>query len=97
MKRFKSKITAAQTQMDQTYLFRMGLQLMIIMVKAELEGYPVGKYRKKAVLENAAWIHKKVLLQKIFPGQRDRSGVKFTQHKKTDFRRILSALKFLPS
>ncbi|WDP84040.1 MAG: PAS domain-containing protein [Desulfobacter sp.] len=40
---------------------------------------------------------KTVLLQKIFPGQRDRSGVKFTQHKKTDFRRILSALKFLPS
>ncbi|MDD9305054.1 MAG: LysE family translocator [Desulfobacter sp.] len=39
----------------------------------------------------------RVLLQKIFPGQRDRSGVKFTQHKKTDFRRILSALKFLPS
>ncbi|WDP86246.1 MAG: hypothetical protein HUN05_14835 [Desulfobacter sp.] len=38
-----------------------------------------------------------VLLQKRFPGQRDRSGVKFTQHKKTDFRRILSALKFLPS
>ncbi|MDD9304711.1 MAG: hypothetical protein HUK40_21145 [Desulfobacter sp.] len=55
--------------MDQTYLFRMGLQLMIIMVKAKLEGYPVGKYRKKAVLENAAWIHKNIsTINILIPG-----------------------------
>lgn len=47
--------------MDSVYLFRMRLQLMIIMVKAKLEGYPVGPFRKEAVLETASRLHKDVI------------------------------------
>lgn len=39
------------------HLFRLRLHLLIIMVKAALNGYPVGEYRKKAVLKNAAVVH----------------------------------------
>lgn len=46
--------------MDPVYLFRMRLQLMVIMVKAALDGYPVGSFRKEAVLETASNLHKEV-------------------------------------
>ncbi len=48
----------SETEMNALHLFRMRLHLIIIMVKARLEGYPVGKFRKEAVLENASLLHK---------------------------------------
>tara|TARA_B100000614_G_C14279393_1_gene382854 strand:- start:125 stop:484 length:360 start_codon:yes stop_codon:yes gene_type:complete len=44
--------------MDTHHLAFMRLHLLIIMIKARLEGYPVGKFRKKAVLDNAAELHR---------------------------------------
>ena len=45
-------------EMDPLHLFRQRLYLIIVMVKAKLKGYPAGEFRKKAVLENAAYLHK---------------------------------------
>ena len=36
---------------DDIFLSR--LKLLIIMAKAYLKGYPIGKYRKSAIIENA--------------------------------------------
>lgn len=60
MKRFGTTITNSDGPTDRHHLFRMRLQLMIIMVKAKLEGYPVGTFRKKAVLDTATDITKDI-------------------------------------
>jgi hypothetical protein len=39
---------------DDIFLSR--LKLLIIMVKASLIGYPLGKYRKRAIIENANYV-----------------------------------------
>ena len=57
--------------MDRRHLFQMRLQLMIIMVKARLEGYPTGKFRKEAILRNAEQLHRDVSRLDIrVPGSR---------------------------
>jgi hypothetical protein len=57
MKRFgPEKLNAKQAK--ETELFLMRLHLLIVMVKASLKGYPVGKYRKQAALDNATYVHK---------------------------------------
>ena len=40
-------------EMDLDDIFTSRLQLLIIMAKAYLNGYPLGKYRAQAVIENA--------------------------------------------
>lgn len=57
MKRYGS----GHTQMRKTTkedVFLLHLQLMIVVVKAALKGYPIGDYRKRAALENAHLVHK---------------------------------------
>ncbi len=57
MKRFGSTSEdMAETSPDQ--VFELRLNLLIIMVKAALKGYPAGRHRRSAVLENAARLHK---------------------------------------
>jgi len=59
MKQFgPSRITP--DDMDDRHIFLMRLHLLMVMVKARLSGYPTGKFRKKAVLENAAALHKMI-------------------------------------
>lgn len=58
MKRFGNDLIAPEKTMDTPHLFFFRLHLLIIMVKARLEGYPVGSYRKSAVLENAAELNR---------------------------------------
>jgi len=60
MKRFGSTPDYPALKMDQVYLFRMRLQLIIIMIKVKVEGYPVGRFRKEAVLETADRLHRDV-------------------------------------
>lgn len=38
-------------------VFMLRLHLLIVMVKAALKGYPIGRYRKKAALANAADVY----------------------------------------
>lgn len=40
-------------QIENKDLFIARLQLMIVMLKAYLEGHPIGEYRKQAIMENA--------------------------------------------
>lgn len=47
--------------MDEHHILLMRLQLLMVMIKARLRGYPTGEFRKKAVLENAADLHKMVM------------------------------------
>ena len=54
-------MVSPEAEMDALHLFRMRLHLLIIMVKARLEGYPVGRFRKEAVLENASLLHQETL------------------------------------
>jgi len=49
---------AQMREMELDDLFIARLKLLIIMSKAHLNGYPMGQYRKKAVLENADYIKK---------------------------------------
>jgi len=58
MKRFGSENGEMAPDADPTFLFRQRLCLLIVMVKARMKGYPVGEFRKSAVLENAAHLHK---------------------------------------
>ena len=44
--------------MSENDIFLLRLHLLIIIVKAALKGYPIGKFRKKSALENAAAVHK---------------------------------------
>jgi len=90
MKRFghAADYSASNTNsMDSVYLFRMRLQLMIIMVKARLEGYPVGRFRKEAVLETASRLHKDVPRIDIRI-----SGSKGTNHLFKERVRLLSVM-----
>ena len=57
MKLFTTDFETPLDKMDSLHIFRMRLHLLIIMVKAKLKGYPVGEFRKEAVLENAARLH----------------------------------------
>lgn len=52
-----SKTTETQNELS---LFHVRLHLLLIMVKARLKGFPLGKYRTEAVLENAAQVHKDI-------------------------------------
>ena len=58
MKRFGSDKGKMAPGDDPIFLFRQRLCLLIVMVKARIKGYPVGKFRRSAVLENAAFLHK---------------------------------------
>jgi hypothetical protein len=57
MKRFGSPDKLMHT-MNESDIFLSRLHLLIIVVKASLKGYPLGKFRKKAALDNAVMIHK---------------------------------------
>lgn len=46
--------------MNEKDIFLSRLHLLIIVVKAALKGYPVGKYRKSAGLKNAGEIHRMI-------------------------------------
>jgi len=43
-------------EMSSDDIFLSRLKLLIIMVKAYLIGYPIGKYRKHAIIENAHYV-----------------------------------------
>jgi hypothetical protein len=43
-------------EMSSDDIFLSRLKLLIIMVKASLIGYPLGKYRKRAIIENANYV-----------------------------------------
>ena len=43
-------------EMSSDDVFLSRLKLLIIMVKASLIGYPLGKYRKRAIIENAHYV-----------------------------------------
>ncbi len=47
--------------MDEQHVFLMRLHLLMVMITARLKGYPTGTFRKKAVLENAAEVHRLVM------------------------------------
>ena len=57
MERFGALIPDMR-EMNPEEIFLLRLDLLIVMVKAYLKGYPVGEYRKAAVLENAAQLHR---------------------------------------
>lgn len=59
MKRFGSQHHQGK-KYSQDDIFLMRLHLLVIMVKAALKGYPTGRFRKAAVLENAAAVHRLV-------------------------------------
>ena len=47
-------------QMDPIHLFRMQLHLLMVMIKAALKGYPVGEFRKRAVMDTAGRLHQAI-------------------------------------
>jgi hypothetical protein len=47
---------AEMREMSSDDIFLSRLKLLIIMVKASLIGYPLGKYRKRAIIENAKYV-----------------------------------------
>lgn len=57
MKRFGATDMTSDT-VGYEQIFTSRLHLLIIMVKAVLRGYPVGKFRKEAIIENAREIHR---------------------------------------
>ena len=70
MKRFGSP-QVSNKKIDEAHLFYMRLHLLIVMVRAKLEGYPGGEFRKKAALETAALIFKETpVMHFSFPGSR---------------------------
>jgi len=48
-------------EMSSDDIFLSRLKLLIIMVKAYLIGYPLGKYRKRAIIENAHYVFYRVM------------------------------------
>ncbi len=62
MKRFGCRNHLAHS-MNENDVFLSRLHLLIVVVKASLKGYPVGKYRKKAGIENANEVYK--LISKV--------------------------------
>lgn len=59
MKRFGCRNHPLRS-MNENDIFLSRLHLLIVVVKAALKGYPIGKYRKKASLKNAGEIHKMI-------------------------------------
>lgn len=57
MKRFGASNMNTDT-VGNDHIFTTRLHLLVIMVKATLNGYPIGSYRKKAVIENAKALHR---------------------------------------
>ncbi len=57
MKRFGSP-DKQMHPMNENDVFLMRLNLLIVIVKASLKGYPLGKFRRKAALDNALIVHK---------------------------------------
>ncbi len=57
MKRFGSP-DKQMHPMNENDVFLMRLNLLIVIVKASLKGYPLGKFRRKAALDNALTVHK---------------------------------------
>lgn len=53
-------------------IFLLRLKLLIIMCKAYLKNYPMGKYRKKSIIENARSVFE--LLPQISSGYAERCG-----------------------
>lgn len=59
MKRFGSiKNNKTESSFDDIFLLR--LNLMVVMIKASLNGYPVGRHRKKAAMNNITRLHKMI-------------------------------------
>ncbi len=46
--------------MTQNNIFIERLELMLIMLKAVLKGYPTGKYRQEAIIDNALELNKAI-------------------------------------
>ncbi|MCK5164396.1 MAG: hypothetical protein KAJ25_02565 [Desulfobacula sp.] len=44
--------------MNENEVFLLRLHLLIVIVKASLKGYPIGKFRKKAALDIVSSVHK---------------------------------------
>ena len=57
MKRFGSK-TNEMKKMDENDIFLQRVNLLVVVVKAVMKGYPIGEYRKEAALDNAIILHK---------------------------------------
>jgi hypothetical protein len=57
MKRFGSTHQKMH-ETDEDEVFLMHLQLLIVIIKAALKGYPAGEHRKAAALNTAATVHK---------------------------------------
>ncbi len=56
-------------EMDLDDIFLSRLTLLIVMMKAHIEGYPMGKVRKNAVLENARHVESECIdLGRLVPG-----------------------------
>jgi len=60
MKRFGSNHQQMHS-MDENEVFLLRLNLLIVIVKASLKGYPIGEFRKKAALETAKILYKLIL------------------------------------
>jgi hypothetical protein len=43
----------SESRKEDENIFLARLQLIVVMSKAYLEGFPIGKYRKQAIIENA--------------------------------------------
>jgi len=52
MNPFDSK-KSSEFQQEDNDIFLARLQLIVVMSKAYLEGFPIGKHRKQAIIENA--------------------------------------------
>jgi len=52
MNPFDSK-KSSEIQQEDNDIFLARLQLIVVMSKAYLEGFPIGKHRKQAIIENA--------------------------------------------
>ena len=56
------------SDMDLDHIFFSRLKLLIIMMRAYLEGYPLGAVRKSAIVDNAAYISaESVDLEQLIP------------------------------
>lgn len=56
-----------EINLDDIFLSR--LTLLIVMMKAHIEGYPIGNVRKKAILENARHVESECIdLGRLVPG-----------------------------
>lgn len=46
--------------MNENDVFKARLHLLVVVIKAALRGYPVGRFRKKSALDNANEIHAQI-------------------------------------